>query len=426
MITEDSTQRIVDAVDSAFDRQLETTRDFVAIPSTRGAEGPCQDMFGDLLRARGYEVDDWRIELGDLQDMRGYGPIEHDFSKARSVVGTYRPATSAGRSLILQGHCDVVPAGPLDMWETPPFSPVIRDGRMYGRGACDMKSGTIGALYALDAIKAAGYKPTARIHLESVIEEESTGVGALSTLQRGYRADACFIPEPTSEKMVRSQVGVIWFRIKVRGFPAHVFEAGIGANAIKATYHLVQALEKLEADWNERAKNDRHFKTLDHPINFNPGIIKGGDWASSVPAWCDLDCRIAVLPGWSIKDCQNEILACVAAASRDHRFLSNNPPVIEWSGFLSEGYELTNSAEPEAAFGKAFNAVHGGEVQDLVFTALTDTRFYGLNYNIPSLCFGATGAAMHGFNEYVELDSLRQVTKTMALFIAEWCGVEKA
>ena len=424
MLTPDITQRIVDAVDDAFDNQLATTSDFVAIPSTRGAEGPCQDMFGDLLRMRGYEVDDWHIELDALKDMRGYGPIEHDFSKARSVVGTYRPATTAGRSLILQGHCDVVPAGPLEMWETPPFSPVIRDGRMYGRGACDMKSGTIGALYALDAIKAAGFKPTARIHVQSVIEEESTGVGALSTLQRGYRADACFIPEPTSEKMVRSQVGVIWFRLKVRGFPAHVFEAGIGANAIQASYHLIHALEKLEAEWNERAKSDRHFKTLNHPINFNPGIIRGGDWASSVPAWCDVDCRIAVLPGWSIKDCQNEILACVAAASRDHRFLSNNPPVVEWSGFLSEGYELTDSAEPEAAFGRAFNAVYGGEVQDLVFTALTDTRFYGLNYNIPSLCFGAAGAAMHGFNEYVDLASLRQATKTMALFVADWCGVE--
>ena len=99
---------------------------------------------------------------------------------------------------------------------------------MYGRGACDMKSGTIGALYALDAIKAAGLRPTARIHFQSVIEEESTGVGALSTLQRGYRADACFIPEPTSGRMVRSQVGVIWFRLKVRGHPVHVFEAGSG------------------------------------------------------------------------------------------------------------------------------------------------------------------------------------------------------
>lgn len=424
MSVTDTQRRILDAVDAAFDAQLATTRDFVAIPSTRGAEGPCQDMIGDLLRQRGYEVDDWHINLDDLKELRGYGPIEHDFSKARTVVGTYRPTNASGRSLILQGHCDVVPAGPLDMWETPPFDPVVKNGRLYGRGACDMKSGTIGALYALDAIKAAGLQPTGRIHFQSVIEEESTGVGALSTLQRGYRADACFIPEPTGAKMVRSQVGVIWFRVRVRGYPVHVATAGSGSNAITAAYHLIGALEKLEEEWNRRAASDPHFKTLAHPINFNPGIIKGGDWASSVPAWCDVDCRIAVLPGWSIADHQAEILACVAAASRDHRFLSNNPPQVEWSGFLSEGYELTNSAEPEAAFGKAYDAVYGGATPDLVFTALTDTRFYGLNYNIPSLCFGASGEAMHGFNEYIDLDSLRQSTKATALFIAEWCGVE--
>jgi len=119
--------------------------------------------------------------------------------------------------------------------------------------------------------------------------------------------------------MVRSQVGVIWFRLKVRGFPVHVFEAGAGSNAITAAYHLIQSLEKLEAEWNERATSDRHFKAVTHPINFNPGIIKGGDWASSVPAWCDVDCRIAILPGWSVADCQNEIsrlrLGCGARSS---------------------------------------------------------------------------------------------------------------
>src|SRR4051794_7030163 len=99
----ETTNKILDAVDANFDAQLATTMDFVAIPSTRGAEGPCQDMIGDLLRQRGYEVDDWHIELDDLKALRGFGPIEHDFSKARSVVGTYRPSSHAGRSLILQG-----------------------------------------------------------------------------------------------------------------------------------------------------------------------------------------------------------------------------------------------------------------------------------------------------------------------------------
>ena len=424
MTPSDRQSRIFDAVDMSFDAQLATTMDFASIPSTRGAEGPCQDMMGDLLRARDYEVDDWHINIDDLKDLRGFGPVEHDFSKARTVVGTYRPSREAGRSLILQGHCDVVPTGPLDMWDTPPFSPTVKDGWMYGRGTGDMKSGTIAALYALDALRAAGLNPTARIHFQSVIEEESTGVGALSTIQRGYRADCCVIPEPTNGRLVRSQVGVIWFRLKVRGRPVHVYEAGEGANAIRAAYHLIDELGALEKEWNARAARDTHFKALKHPINFNPGIIKGGDWASSVPAWCDVDCRIAVLPGWDIAQHQKEILACVSAASRKHSFLANNPPQVEWSGFLSEGYELTGADEPERVLRASYKASYGSEMKDLVFTALTDTRFYGLNAGIPSLCFGANAEAMHGFNERVEIESLRKTTKTIALFVADWCGVE--
>ena len=108
-----------------------------------------------------------------------------------------------------------------------------------------------------------------------MIEEESTGVGALSTLQRGYRADACFIPEPTNGKMVRSQVGVIWFRLKVRGFPVHVFEAGSGSNAIMAAYHLIHALQKLETEWNERAKTRSAFQGADASDQLQPRHHQG-------------------------------------------------------------------------------------------------------------------------------------------------------
>jgi len=89
MNVSDTSQRILDAVDAGFDAQLATTKDFVAIPSTRGAEGPCQDMIGDLLRQRGYEVDDWHIDVDDLRELPGFGPIAHDFSKARTVVGSH-------------------------------------------------------------------------------------------------------------------------------------------------------------------------------------------------------------------------------------------------------------------------------------------------------------------------------------------------
>jgi acetylornithine deacetylase len=418
---------IVAAVAANFDDQVEFLADFVRIPSLRFREGPAQDYMAAALRARGMEVDDWTIELKDLEPLPGFGPIEGDFSRARTVVGTHRPTVNTGRSLILQGHLDVVPEGPVEMWTTAPFDPVVKDGWMHGRGAGDMKSGTVAALFALDALRSAGFEPAATIHFQSVIEEESTGLGALSTLQRGYRADCVLIPEPTDHTMTRAQVGVIWFKLRVRGRPVHVSHAGEGANAITAAYELIRALQGLEIEWNARAAEHPQFSDVVHPLNFNAGKIAGGDWASSVPAWCDVDCRIGILPGWDIAEAQAEILACVSGAARSHTFLSNNPPEVMWNGFLAEGWVLEGSDEPEAVFGEAYADVFGpGEIpRDRKMTALTDTRFYGLYYGIPALCFGPKSQGIHGFDERVDLASVKACTETFALFIARWCGLNR-
>ena len=138
--------RILGAVADLFDDEVAFLADFVRIPSLRFEEAPAQDFIATALRDRGYEVDDWQVRTADLEPLPGFGPIHGDFSRARSVVGTHRPEVTQGRSLILQGHLDVVPAGPLDMWTHPPFEPVIADGWMYGRGAGDMKSGTVAAI----------------------------------------------------------------------------------------------------------------------------------------------------------------------------------------------------------------------------------------------------------------------------------------
>ncbi|MDJ0391565.1 ArgE/DapE family deacylase [Roseomonas sp. E05] len=426
MTASDIAARISAEVDRRFDQQIETTIEFSAIPSTRGAEGPAQDMMATLLRARGYEVDDWPIAMEDLRDLPDCGVIEHDFSRARSVVGTLRPARETGRSLILQGHCDVVPAGPLDMWKTPPYRPTIKDGWLYGRGAGDMKSGTIAALHAVDAVRAAGLKLKGRLHFQSVIEEESTGVGALSTLQRGYRADCCLLPEPTALRLTRVCVGVIWFRLKVRGEPAHVAYASEGSNAIKAAYRLIQGLEELEAEWNRRAASDPHYGAMQHPLNFNPGIIKGGDWASSVPAWCDVDCRMGILPGWDVDACRAEIEACVAKTAATHSFLASNPPQVEWSGYLSHGYVMKGGEDAVEVLRQAHDRVTTAPLEDRVGTALNDARFYSLYYDIPAFCYGPRAEKVHSFNERVELQSIRDATKAIALFVADWCGVEEA
>ena len=134
-------ERIEAAVEAAFEAQIATTIAFAAIPSNRGQEGPCQDMFAGLLRTRGWEVDDWIIDRDELKSLPGYGPVETDFSRARTVVGTWRPARETGRSLILQGHCDVVPAGPVDMWRTPPFQPVVEERKTEVVKGADLAGG---------------------------------------------------------------------------------------------------------------------------------------------------------------------------------------------------------------------------------------------------------------------------------------------
>lgn len=421
---------IVAAVAAGFDEEIRFLADFVRIPSVRFEEGPAQDFMAAALRERAYSVDDWSIDLADLEPLPGYGPIEGDFSKARSVVGSHRPSNrpgeATGRSLILQGHCDVVPAGPKEMWKTPPFDPAINDGWMNGRGAGDMKAGTVSALFALDALRRAGFEPAAPVHFQSVIEEESTGLGALSTLQRGYRAEFALLPEPSDYTINRAQVGALWFKLKVRGKPVHVSTAGTGSNAIVAAYDMVKALTKLEADWNGRAASDPVYGDVDHPLNFNAGKIKGGDWASSVPAWCDVDCRMGVLPGWDLAKARAEIESAVSAAARDHPFLSNSPPEVVWNGFQAEGYVLEGADAPEAALAASYADVFGnGAPPERKMTALTDTRFYGLYYDIPAFCFGPRAENIHGFDERVELASVQRCTEVIALFIARWCGLNR-
>ena len=417
---------ILAAVDGNFEAQIAFTQALVRFPSLRGQEHTAQDFLHDEMSRRGMAMDRWTIDVAEIEPHPGFSPVKVDYANAVNVVGTHRPRAETGRSLILNGHVDVVPTGPLDMWSRPPFEPWREGDWLYGRGSGDMKAGIAANLFALDALNSLGFRPAARVHLQSVTEEECTGNGALSALVRGYRADAAIITEPEDDRLVRANAGVLWFRVHVRGAPVHVRAAGAGANAIEAAYGLIQALRRLEAEWNTRKSLYRHFEHLDHPINFNVGKIAGGDWASSVPAWCSFDCRIAIFPGVPARRAADEIEHCIRDAARLDPFLANALPDIEWNGFFAEGYTLEEGSQAEATLGRAHLRAHGGPLESMVTPAYLDGRVFVLYGGMPCLVYGPVSQNIHGFDERVSLASVKRVTGTVALFIAAWCGLEKA
>lgn len=426
----ETSQKILDAVDRRFEQQTDFLIEVSSHASTRGNEQGAQKFIDRQLRERGYSTDLWEIDVDDISSLPGFSPLIGNYEEALNVVATHHGRSNNGNSLILNGHIDVVPVGPLDMWRKPPFEPYCEDGWMYGRGVGDMKAGLVSSLYALDALRECGYMPASELYFQSVVEEECTGNGALACLQRGYRADAALIPEPFDEQLVISQIGVIWLQVHLRGIPVHVLEAGSGSNAIEAAIPLIAALRELETRWNADELKHPRYQHMDHPLNLNIGRIAGGDWPSSVPAWCCFDVRMAIYPGQDIDTARAEIESCLHHAANQDQFLRRNPPEIVYHGFLAEGYSLADHDTPAAqraieTLGQAHHSVTGNELQSLATTATTDARFFGLYADTPALVYGPTAESIHGFNERVNLDSMHRTTQAIALFIADWCGLDK-
>ena len=418
--------RIAASVEDGFKDQIAHTQALVRFPSTRGDEQAIQDFVFRSFRDRGWAMDRFGMDRAQIEAHPGGAAFSPAHSDAPIVVGIHRPKRETGRSLILQAHVDVVPAGPADLWTHPPFDPVVEGDWLYGRGGADMKAGHAANLFVMDALRRIGLQPAATVTLQSVVEEESTGNGALMTHLRGYRADAVLIPEPEDEKLVRANTGVLWFQVEVRGRPVHVREMGTGANAIDAAYRVIGALRALEERWNAAKAGRPHFEGEAHPINLNIGRIEGGDWASSVPAWCRIDCRIAIYPGTQAAEAAREIEAAIRDFARADPFLSNTPPRVTFNGFFAEGYELAEGSEAEAVLGRAHQAATGAPLRSFMTAGYLDTRVHALYDRVPALCYGPVSENIHGFDERVSLSSLQRITTAMALFVAEWCGVEEA
>jgi acetylornithine deacetylase len=417
-----SDEAILDAVAAGRDEMEALLVELTRAPTLLGAEAEGQAIMRRAFAGLGLEPVDVPLDRGALRGQPAASPFSWDVAGKRSVVARWPPAAGGGdgRSLILNGHVDVVSAEPAALWATPPFE-ARRDGEwLHGRGAGDMKAGLAAIVGAVAGLKRLGLAPRAPVELQSVVEEECTGNGAAACVLAGSRADAAVLTEPTGGAIWAAQVGVLWFSVRVAGRPAHAGEAASGENAIEATYAVIRALRALEEELN--AAPPAPFEGHAHPINLNVGTIRGGDWPSTVAGECVTEFRLALYPGERVEALRRRVEAAVAAAARADAFLARCEVEVRYDGFACEGYALDGGPLVEAV-GAAAARVCGTAPAVVASTATTDARTFVLHADTPAVCFGPYAENIHSIDERVHLPSIVRTAQALALFIRDWCGV---
>ncbi len=410
---------------------IDTLSDLVREPTILGSEELGQRRIAAIYEEMGYDVRREPMSRNEIEGRPGFSPVDWTLDGKENLVAIHDPGEKAGRSLAFNGHIDVVSPEPVSLWSSPPFEPRLveneEDGEtwLYGRGAGDMKGGTTSFLWALTALQDLGFEPASPVICQSPVEEECSGNGSLAILANGHLADACIIPEPFGETILRRQVGVIWFTVRVIGRTTHVLAAGRGVNAIEKSWLIIRAMRELEDEINKPENVPAGYAGIDHPANLNVGIIQGGDWASTVAGECVVHFRIGLFPGQSLEEVREMVEDRVRAVAESDPWLRESPPRVEYNGFQAEGCELDLDGE----FGSALRQTHkdwrGSEPEELSATATTDARMFRLYHDIPVTCYGPVARDIHGIDEKVSIDSMQRVAEVMADFTGRWCGLRR-
>jgi acetylornithine deacetylase len=410
---------ILEAIAQQGSWMVETLAELVRAPTTLGNEEAGQRVVERALRDMDLEPVDVFMDAEQLRAHPASAPFDWDVDGKRNVVSVWEPnGENEGRSLILNGHVDVVSPEPVSQWgDRDPFGAHIEDGWMIGRGAADMKCGLASMLGAVRGLRALGLTPKAPLTIESVVEEECSGNGTLQTLLAGYTADAAVIAEPFGAAITTSQVGVLWFSVRISGVPGHAAEGQHATNAIEKSLAVIGALRGLEAELN--AAPPAPYDLFTHPINLNVGTIRGGDWQSTVPGECETGYRIAAYPDMTIEELKARIESVVAEATADQPGSAE----VLYNGFSSEGIDVPDDHPLVGALAHAF-AIQAGTPPALVATTgTTDAAMFGNVAGMPAVCFGPYAEAAHGVGERVYLPSVVQTAQVMGLFVRDWCGL---
>ena len=397
-------------------------------------EAALQGYLAERLARAGAEIDLFEPDAAEMAG-RPLVPPGLDFSGRPQLIATLQ-GSGGGRSLVFNGHIDVVSAEPREQWASDPFTAEVRDGRLYGRGACDMKGGIAAMVIAAEVLRELGVPLRGDLLIATNTDEESSGAGGSALVQHGIKADAGIVTEPTGFDTWVACRGSEYGVVTVPGRPGHAeirqpeWQSGGAVNAIDKAAVVLAAIESLRQEWAGR-------REYDHPHVSPPSLLatmaRAGEWAVTYPAACELTIATMFVAaqadehGWGSR-VRREVEDWIVreCAERDD-WLAEHPPTFEWWPNAVMPMDIPQS-DPIVAAMTAASADVGSPGRigglDSWYDGATLTQLAG----IPSIGYGPPGidangvSVAHVIDEYVPVDGLVACAKGLAIAAMRFCG----
>lgn len=412
---------IIDStVNNMRDEIISFIQALVQSPSLANDEESVQKIIQSKLESLGLETKKVIVQFESIKNHPAFCDDGFSPDSRVNVIGQWKNGDAA-KSLILNGHVDVVPTGPETLWNESPWSGSVRDNRIYGRGSCDMKAGLASGIFAIQVLQAIGFKPKGNVMVQSVVGEESGGCGTLTNIVKGYSGDAAVILEPTSLKVCPIQSGALTFRLKIPGQATHAAMRWDGISAIEKYNLIHQSIIELEKE-RHQSFNVKYYKLSDRVAPINIGTIKGGEWHSTVPESVMVEGRLGVFPGESALDARNAFENHLKKVSNSDVWLKENPPILEWfEGQFESGQTDVNHSIIRALKHAYKNVKNNSAILEGV-TYGSDLRLFTNHADIPAVLFGPGDVRLaHSANEYIEIEEVLTCVKIITNLIIKWC-----
>ena len=411
------------AVQARREDAVSLLQELVRTPSVTGEEGAVGGVVERAFSERGLGVDVWDATPEEMEPYLDHVGEQNSYKNRPNVAGVRR-GEGGERSILLGAHTDTVDPGDPASWKEDALSGNLEGDLLYGRGSCDMKGGLVTHLIALDALSDLGLGLRGDVTVAATVGEENGGLGALSTVLRGYSADAAIITEPTRLALVPAQGGSLVFRLKVPGRSAHAAVRDVGVSALEKFIPIFENLRELEQERNGILSHPL-YDGVPNKVPINVGVLRAGNWASTVPESLVAEVRVGLIPGEEVDPFKDLVSERIAALAKRDPWLREHPPELEWFGGQFAPAEVAPDAPICEAVREAHERVTGEKpsVEGVPYGA--DMRLFIHFGGMPCVMYGAGDVNVaHAPDEHISITDLLTATTTVACLLADWCGVE--